>query len=109
MKTIEDLQHRVQVQREAAVLLAQRIEILSTKSWRDAQAAAESLRTDVPDWQTQADALLADANWPSLDAKFPPLLDASVLTCMPDQGVQVEPTAAVPCIAGLTSSLALLR
>ena len=77
VKVIEDLQHRVQVQREAAVLLAQRIEILSTKSWRDAQAAAESLRTDVPDWQTQADALLADANWPSLDAKFPPLLDAS--------------------------------
>ena len=77
VKGIEDLQHRVQVQREAAVLLAQRIEILSTKSWRDAQAAAESLRTDVPDWQTQADALLADANWPSLDAKFPPLLDAS--------------------------------
>ena len=40
VKGIEDLQHRVQVQREAAVLLAQRIEVLSTKSWRDAQAAA---------------------------------------------------------------------
>jgi hypothetical protein len=39
VKGIEDLQHRVQVQREAAVLLAQRIEMLSTKSWRDAQAA----------------------------------------------------------------------
>jgi ATP-dependent RNA helicase SUPV3L1/SUV3 len=34
VKGIEDLQHRVQVQREAAVLLAQRIEVLSTKSWR---------------------------------------------------------------------------
>jgi ATP-dependent RNA helicase SUPV3L1/SUV3 len=32
IKGIEDLQHRVQVQREAAVLLAQRIEVLSTKS-----------------------------------------------------------------------------
>lgn len=77
VKGIEDLQHRVQVQREAAVLLAQRIEILSTKSWRDAQTAAESLRNDVPAWQAQADALLADANWASLDGKFPSLLDAS--------------------------------
>jgi len=44
VKVIEDLQHRVQVQREAAVLLAQRIEVLSTKPWRDAQAALEQLR-----------------------------------------------------------------
>lgn len=77
VKGIEDLQHRVQVQREAAVLLAQRIEVLSTKSWRDAQASAAALQTDVPDWQAQADALLADANWASVDTKFPPLLDAS--------------------------------
>jgi ATP-dependent RNA helicase SUPV3L1/SUV3 len=77
IKGIEDLQHRVQVQREAAVLLAQRIEVLSTKSWRDAQAASESLATDVPDWQAQAQALLADPNWPSVDTRFPPLLDAS--------------------------------
>ncbi|MBK0392952.1 DUF349 domain-containing protein [Ramlibacter algicola] len=77
IKGIEDLQHRVQVQREAAVLLAQRIEILSTKSWRDAQAAADALRTDVPEWQTQADALVQDPNWASVDARFPPLLDAS--------------------------------
>jgi ATP-dependent RNA helicase SUPV3L1/SUV3 len=77
VKGIEDLQHRVQVQREAAVLLAQRIEVLSTKSWRDAQAAAEALAVDVPDWQTQAQALLADLNWQSVDNKFPPLLEAS--------------------------------
>jgi ATP-dependent RNA helicase SUPV3L1/SUV3 len=77
IKGIEDLQHRVQVQREAAVLLAQRIEVLSTKSWRDAQAAAGSLATDVPDWQAQAQALLEDPNWLSVDTRFPPLLDAS--------------------------------
>jgi len=77
VKGIEDLQHRVQVQREAAVLLAQRIEVLSTKSWRDAQAASESLATDVPDWQSQAQALLQDPNWTSVDTKFPPLLEAS--------------------------------
>ena len=77
VKGIEDLQHRVQVQREAAVLLAQRIEVLSLKSWRDAIVAAESLRADVPQWQVQAQALTDDAGWPSIDARFPPLLDAS--------------------------------
>ena len=77
VKVIEDLQHRVQVQREAAVLLAQRIEVLSTKSWRDAQAAQEVLRTDVQHWQEQAQALSGDASWPSVEARFPPLLDAS--------------------------------
>lgn len=77
IKGIEDLQTRVQVQREAAVLLAQRIEVLSTKSWHDAQAAAEALRVDVPQWQAQAQALLDDPNWVNVDAKFPPLLEAS--------------------------------
>ena len=77
IKGIEDLQHRVQVQREAAVLLAQRIEVLSTKSWRDAQASAAALQNDVPDWQAQAQQLQADANWASVDVRFPPLLEAS--------------------------------
>jgi hypothetical protein len=77
VKGIEDLQHRVQVQREAAVLLAQRIEVLSTKPWVEAQAASESLERDVPDWQAQAEALVADPNWASVDARFPPLLEAS--------------------------------
>ena len=77
IKGIEDLQTRVQVQREAAVLLAQRIEVLSTKSWKDAQAAADALRADVPAWQAQAQALNDDSNWVSVDPKFPPLLEAS--------------------------------
>lgn len=77
IKGIEDLQHRVQVQREAAVLLAQRIEVLSTKSWRDAQAVADALRADVPQWQQQAQALVEDPQWGSVDVRFPPLLDAS--------------------------------
>lgn len=77
VKVIEDLQHRVQVQREAAVLLAQRIEVLSTKSWRDAQSALELLGADVARWQEQAQGLTGDASWPSVEARFPPLLDAS--------------------------------
>ena len=77
VKTIEDLQHRTQVQREAAVLISQRIEVLSIKPWRDAEAALETLRADVAHWQAQADELTLDANWASVDGKFPPLLDAS--------------------------------
>jgi len=77
VKVIEDLQHRVQVQREAAVLLAQRIEVLSTKPWADAQAAVDLLRTDVERWQEQARELTGDASWASVEARFPPLLDAS--------------------------------
>ena len=77
VRGIEDLQHRVQVQREAAVLLAQRIEVLSTKPWQDALAALEALKTDVAAWQQQAETLAQDANWASVDGKFPPLLDAS--------------------------------
>lgn len=77
VKVIEDLQHRVQVQREAAVLLAQRIEVLSTKPWRDAQAALELLRADVARWQEQAQALTDDGSWASVEARFPPLLESS--------------------------------
>ena len=77
IKGIEDLQHRMQVQREAAVLLAQRTEILSTKPLADAQSAQPALLADVQHWQAQAQALTGDGNWVSVDAKFPPLLDAS--------------------------------
>jgi len=77
VRAIEDLQHQVQVQREAAVLLAQRIEVLSTKSWKDAQSALDTLRGDVDHWQTQAAQLVTQPSWPSVDLKFPALLDAS--------------------------------
>ena len=77
VKGIEDLQHQVQVQREAAVLLAQRIEVLSTKALADAQTAVDALRTDVQHWQSQAEALVSNSNWVSVDVKFPALLDAS--------------------------------
>lgn len=77
MKALEDLQHRVQVEREAAVLLAQRVEVLSTKPWTEAQAALELLRADVDQWQQQAQQLVTDAAWDSLDPKFHHQLDTS--------------------------------
>ena len=77
VKAVDDLQHQVMVQREAAVLLAQRVEVLSTKSWNEAQAVQASLQVDVAQWQQQAQDLTAQAGWPSVDMKFPPQLEAS--------------------------------
>lgn len=77
VRVIEDLQHKVQVQREAAVLLAQRIEVLSTKPWGDAQSVRANLASDVAHWQSQAADLTFDTNWQSVEMKFPPLLEAS--------------------------------
>jgi hypothetical protein len=77
VRTIEDLQHQVQVQREAAVLLAQRIEVLSTKPWADARGLMEGLQVDVGHWQSQASELVGHSSWASVDVKFPPLLESS--------------------------------
>ena len=77
VKAIEDLQHQTQVQREAAVLLAQRIEVLSTKPWQDALAQREALQADLDRWVAQAQALAADTQWPSVDAKFASALQTS--------------------------------
>ncbi len=77
MKGVEDLQHRVQVEREAALLLAQRIEVLSTKPWREAQSALAGLRGDVEQWQSAAAQFTTDPAWDSLDLKFPGQLEAS--------------------------------
>ncbi len=77
VKRIEDLQHRVQVQREAAVLTAQRIEVLSTKPWQDAQAQRDALAKDLSSWQSDIASLTSDADWPSVDPKFAPMLQTS--------------------------------
>lgn len=77
IKAVEDLQQRVMVQREAAALLAQRIEILSTKPWADAQAQQAALDADITHWRAQAAALHADGQWPSVDLRYPPQLEAA--------------------------------
>jgi ATP-dependent RNA helicase SUPV3L1/SUV3 len=110
VKQIEDLQHRAQVQREAALLMAQRIEVLSTKPLADAQAAWDMLRTDVAQWQTQSDAMAQDAQWPSIDSKLAPQLDnarqqlltlwdafqAAVAQAVAAMGDKAAPLPAVP-------------
>lgn len=77
IKRIEDLEHRSQVQREAAMLLAQRIEVLSTKPWQDALAQLESLHADVQQWFIERDQITADLLWPSVDPKHAPLMITS--------------------------------
>ncbi len=77
VKGVEDLQHQVMVQRESAVLLAQRIEVLSTKPIAEAQHGHAGLQNDVAQWQTQAQSLAASAVWPSVDLKYPYQLDAA--------------------------------
>ncbi len=78
VKGVEDLQHQVMVQREAAVLLAQRIEVLSTKPMAEALAGLAGLHADVSQWEAQAQQLTTNAVWPSVDLKFPPQLDAAL-------------------------------
>ncbi|MBP7451342.1 MAG: DUF349 domain-containing protein [Ottowia sp.] len=77
VKKVEDLQQRVMVQREAAVMLAQRIELLSTKPLADAQTQEAGLASDVEQWRTHARLLLADPQWLSVDVRYPPQLDAA--------------------------------
>ena len=77
VKGVEDLQHQVMVQREAAVLLAQRIEVLSTKPISEAQAGLAGLQGDVSQWQSQALQLTHNAVWPMVEAKFPIQLEAA--------------------------------
>ena len=77
VKVVEDLQNQAMVQREASVLLAQRIELLSTKGWKDAQAVAEALQADVAHWQSQANTLEGDPNWACVDNKYTPMIESS--------------------------------
>ena len=77
VKAIEDLQHRIQVEREAAVLLAQRIEVMSTKPLADSQHVSQSLAADVAQWSAQAQKLAEDVQWNSIDLRYAPMLDNS--------------------------------
>lgn len=77
VRRVEDLQHQVMVQREAAVLLAQRVEVQSTKPLQEASASRQALQADVQAWAAQAEQLTQDSAWASVDLRFPPQLDAS--------------------------------
>ena len=120
VKGVEDLQHQVMVQREAAVLLAQRIEVLSTKPIAEAQAALAGLQTDVSQWQSQAQQLTTNAVWPSVDMKFPSQLDAALnqlqavwdgfsAALMLALAAQSDATAALPSVPVWADEIRRLR
>jgi len=77
IKAVDDLQHRIQVAREAAVLLAQRIEVLSTKPLEDARQVSQALADDVAQWAAQSQVLAAEPQWASMDVRFASMLDTS--------------------------------
>jgi ATP-dependent RNA helicase SUPV3L1/SUV3 len=77
IKAIEDLQHRIQVEREASVLIAQRIEVLSTKPWQDAVQGMAALGGDVSHWQAQSMSLVQQEAWPAVAPKFHQMLESA--------------------------------
>ncbi|MGQ9724449.1 MAG: DUF349 domain-containing protein, partial [Tepidimonas sp.] len=77
MKAIEDLQTRIQVEREAASLLVQRIDLLSTKPRAEAMAARDGLAQDVADWRARQAGLAATPGWTDLDPRYPNQLEAA--------------------------------
>lgn len=74
---IEDLTHRVHVEREAAGLLVQRIDMLSTRPIADAEAAHEALARDVAQWRERAEALVAAPAWGDLEPRHAAQLQAT--------------------------------
>ncbi|CAN1518922.1 Protein of unknown function DUF349 [Burkholderiaceae bacterium] len=77
IKAVEDLQHRIQVEREASVLIAQRIEVLSTKPWQDALNGMAALGGDVSHWQAQSLSLAQQEAWPAVAPKFHQMLETA--------------------------------
>jgi ATP-dependent RNA helicase SUPV3L1/SUV3 len=69
-KQVEELQHRLQVEREAALLLAQRIELCSTKPWRQAAELSAGLQHDVHAWLGQMASLSAEPMWSSVPVRI---------------------------------------
>ncbi len=77
IRVIEELQHHAQVLRESAVLLGQRSEVLATKPWQEALAQRETLGQDVTRWLSECDQLTHHPEWPCVDPKYPPALQAN--------------------------------
>ncbi|KKW67057.1 hypothetical protein AAV94_13320 [Lampropedia cohaerens] len=77
VKQLEELQHKAMVQKEAAVLLAQRIDVLSTKPWQHAAQAQEALAQDVQKWNTHAQELTDSPLWRSVEPRHANALESS--------------------------------
>lgn len=77
IKSLEELQHKTMVQKEAAVLLAQRIDVLSTKPWQQAAEAAPGLEQDVNKWSNNAAELISAPLWSSVEPRHTNAIESS--------------------------------
>ncbi|MFN5811668.1 MAG: DUF349 domain-containing protein, partial [Burkholderiales bacterium] len=75
VKHIEDLAHRAQVLRESALLMARRIEVLSTKPWTEAMELRATLQSDLQRFDAEWQTLSQDRHWHSVDPKYPSILN----------------------------------
>jgi ATP-dependent RNA helicase SUPV3L1/SUV3 len=119
-KAIEDLQHRIQVEREAAVLITQRIEVLSTKPWQDALHAMQALGADVAHWQDQSQELSRQEAWSGLLPKYVDMLSAAQnqlnlvweafgAALAQTQAASTDPEAALPAVPVWADQIKSLR
>jgi hypothetical protein len=58
-------------------LIAQRIEVLSTKPWQDAVQGMAALGGDVSHWQAQSMSLVQQEAWPAVAPKFHQMLESA--------------------------------
>ena len=117
---IESLSHRAQVLRESSLLMAQRIDVLSTKAWTDAVLAQAGLQADLARFDEEWQALGQDPHWPSVDPKFPPMLqeasqhihlvwDAFGAALTQTQAAANDPQLPLPAVPAWADQLKVLR
>jgi ATP-dependent RNA helicase SUPV3L1/SUV3 len=116
VKHVDELEHRAQVQRETALLLTQRIEVLSTKSWQEALEQQNALQADLKRLHDELEVLQNDAHWPGVDPKYPALVaettkhmplvwDAFLAALAQTQAAAQDPALPLPAVPAWADQL----
>ena len=116
VKHVDELEHRAQVQRETALLLTQRIEVLSTKSWQEALEQQNALQADLQRLHDEFEVLQNDAHWPGVDPKYPALVaettkhlplvwDAFLAALAQTQAAAQDPALPLPAVPAWADQL----
>jgi ATP-dependent RNA helicase SUPV3L1/SUV3 len=116
VKHVDELEHRAQVQRETALLLTQRIEVLSTKSWQEALELQNALQADLKRLHDEFEVLQNDAHWPGVDPKYPALVaettkhmplvwDAFLAALAQTQAAAQDPALPLPAVPAWADQL----
>ncbi len=120
VKHIEDLAHRAQVLRESALLMAQRIEVLSTKPWTEAIELRATLQSDLQRFDAEWHTLSQDRHWQSVDPKYPAILnegaqhihlvwDAFNAALLQTEAAAADATLPLPGVPAWADQLRVLR